>query len=272
MFQSTLPCGERCFQDTSLPAKASDDVSIHAPVRGATTTTFAITSTRPSRTFSIHASRVRTTRGMRQDRMSDKEFQSTLPRGERRNKISPCLLSRCVSIHAPAWGATPEQVVRAARGSFNPRSRVRRRASLARMRAAGEFQSTPPRGERRSVTVLAGRVSHSGDVSIHAPAWGATLPQDTPAAIRRFNPRSLRERRPRSRAWKLVSYEVSIHAPARGATLVQGRCALGGRQCFQSALPARGATLLAIHDPLRPNVSILQRSRVGSDQRLRLVV
>ncbi len=57
-----------------------------------------------------------------------------------------------VSIHAPAWGATP----------------VTPLITLPVLL----FQSTPPHGERL-------RVQHNGeveiDVSIHAPAWGATL-------------------------------------------------------------------------------------------------
>ena len=77
-------------------------------------------------------------------------FQFTLPRGERlprRGKLDPVL---CVSIHAPAWGATV-------------------------------FPTTK---------------HHLSSVSIHAPAWGATLPD--------------------CRYWVVI--DVSIHAPAWGAT------------------------------------------------------
>ena len=56
-----------------------------------------------------------------------------------------------VSIHAPAWGATPADV---------------------RIVHGEAFQSTLPRGERRR----RGRSRHAGRyVSIHAPAWGATV-------------------------------------------------------------------------------------------------
>ncbi|CAA7616874.1 hypothetical protein MTBSS4_170025 [Magnetospirillum sp. SS-4] len=57
-----------------------------------------------------------------------------------------------VSIHAPAWGATPPGMWRS--------------SHFAR------FQSTPPRGGRRASIANGG---HQRVVSIHAPAWGATL-------------------------------------------------------------------------------------------------
>ena len=56
-----------------------------------------------------------------------------------------------VSIHAPAWGATP--------------------ASRSRMQTAW-FQSTPPHGGRHAV---GSGVGIEVEVSIHAPAWGATI-------------------------------------------------------------------------------------------------
>jgi len=73
-----------------------------------------------------------------------------------------------VSIHAPAWGATQH--------------------GLSKVGTLKAFQSTRPRGARRTAT-------QSGqdlvEVSIHAPAWGAT---DTiPCGVydaRGFNPRA----------------------------------------------------------------------------------
>ena len=123
-----------------------------------------------------------------------------------------------VSIHAPAWGATPPPprrprlismfqsthprgVRRCPRpstlpnsSSFNPRTRVGCDWCLTwRSLCDCGFQSTHPRGVRRAELDA---VEHLGLVSIHAPAWGATLPQSSPRALRR----------------------VSIHAPAWGAT------------------------------------------------------
>ena len=79
-------------------------------------------------------------------------FQSTLPRGERHQGITYRLNIMGVSIHAPAWGATVEDLTK--------------RLNLI--------------------------------VSIHAPAWGATKSDD--------------HKRP--------FFRVSIHAPAWGATSI----------------------------------------------------
>ncbi len=95
-------------------------------------------------------------------------FQSTHPRGVRRG--TPCALRFpiCVSIHAPAWGATgPTDGPLGGRDGFNPRTRV-------------------------------GCDSHqrwwlcSCDVvSIHAPAWGATVLRiKQRLMLARFNPRT----------------------------------------------------------------------------------
>ena len=56
------------------------------------------------------------------------------------------------------------------------------------------FQSTPPHGGRQTGPGIQG-LYHP--VSIHAPAWGATVASDS----------------------KVMALSVSIHAPAWGATL-----------------------------------------------------
>ena len=94
-------------------------------------------------------------------------FQSTLPRGER-------------------------LFVRRAAGCvycFNPRSRVGSDIHVgAWLVFARLFQSTLPRGER---PVFHGGVLYHAVVSIHAPAWGATLSsKPTCMAATCFNPRS----------------------------------------------------------------------------------
>jgi len=58
-------------------------------------------------------------------------------------------------------------------GSFNPRARVGRDFQIFHYyKWHLRFQSTRPRGARRQN--LCRRSCHSG-VSIHAPAWGATM-------------------------------------------------------------------------------------------------
>ncbi len=166
-------------------------------------------------------------------------FQSTPPRGGRRGtSLALDRVTREVSIHAPARGAT----------------RAFRRHPRGAM-----FQSTPPRGGRPRL--LAQRPG--AGVSIHAPARGATgAPALGAATGRCFNPRPraggdrgappdrqgrLRSFNPRPRAGgdaMLRAYgacrEVSIHAPARGATRATVRHP--ARREVSIHAPARGAT------------------------------
>ncbi len=97
------------------------------------------------------------------------------------------------------------------------------------------FQSTPPREGRPSST--ADRVRR--DVSIHAPARGATMvPLTTARGSTSFQSTPPREgRRGKSDSHDLAP-PVSIHAPARGATLVDGRP--GPPRCFNPRPRARG--------------------------------
>ncbi len=122
-----------------------------------------------------------------------------------------------VSIHAPAWGATQlhpsfpyesscfnprarvgrdseRLAILSIKDCFNPRARVGRDAwEWAAVALWCLFQSTRPRGARRGGVR---NVAYGGGVSIHAPAWGATLAE----------------------AQHKIAELVSIHAPAWGAT------------------------------------------------------
>ena len=121
-----------------------------------------------------------------------------------------------VSIHAPVGGDAVTPAAAFALSGFNPRPRVggdriRRSCPLA----MPMFQSTPPRGGRRHPLFL---IPQKDRVSIHAPAWGATI----------F---------PRANEQLLC---VSIHAPAWGATLCRP---LAFRSiCVSIHAPAWGAT------------------------------
>ena len=189
------------------PVPPPTPVSIHAPARGAT---------------------------LRQMYMRHGcLFQSTHPRGVRRDRFRWRDHSRRVSIHAPARGAT-ERVRAIGWGkkfqSTHPRG-VRPRV-LMRSTPDFLFQSTHPRGVRRPRQPEDGsrdpfqsthpRGVRHGDwysgnppygVSIHAPARGATTLVN-----------------------KIIEhYKVSIHAPARGATAaIHGVQQLGK---FQSTHP-----------------------------------
>ena len=172
------------------------------------------------------------------------KFQSTHPRGVRHAK--PCYVrygKLPVSIHAPAWGATPVCCLAGERGwpCFNPRTRVgcdpHGRPSPAGSR---RFQSTHPRGVRHRIIIDAPvdvpgfnprtRVGCDTDarqaspikirVSIHAPAWGATpAPDQRQAAEGRVSIHA--PAWGATRAGERLSpflFLVSIHAPAWGAT------------------------------------------------------
>ena len=120
-----------------------------------------------------------------------------------------------ISIHAPAWGATP---------------------SISWLLSKILFQSTLPHGERPVVRfALAVRV-----ISIHAPAWGATGLGRFAARNRLFQstlPHG--ERRVASHAADQAR-RISIHAPAWGATERGHALLLAGRISIHA--PAWGAT------------------------------
>ena len=138
-------------------------------------------------------------------------FQSALPRKERPTLSEDTAPPSVISIHAPAKGATPEPPhLPLAFPYFNPRSREGSDFTavnlLTPLRA---FQSTLPRRERhrrlRSSSgscyfnprsregsdVLSVDGAATTQISIHAPAKGATTPV-SPIRwfIRHFNPRS----------------------------------------------------------------------------------
>jgi len=123
-------------------------------------------------------------------------FQFTRPRGARRYSAIGVLGTTPVSIHAPARGATGWKWIcrhviwfqftrpRGARrlregnqtagGSFNSRARAGRDCvSHVIVPACIEFQFTRPRGARLKMVVLVA----AAQVSIHAPARGATVDQ-----------------------------------------------------------------------------------------------
>ena len=174
-------------------------------------------------------------------RPESRRFQSTHPRGVRPPRWDSFPLCSLVSIHAPAWGATSASARKAASvavfQSTHPRG-VRRSVPSAVCNTS-EFQSTHPRGVRPPdpLSVCDGQA-----VSIHAPAWGATMVLRmmgySLAMFQSTHPRGVRPHRaedyppvricfnPRTRVGCDISsgfksgcmLVVSIHAPAWGAT------------------------------------------------------
>src|SRR5690554_83402 len=77
-------------------------------------------------------------------------FQSTRPRGARRLCCKRLYPSTFVSIHAPAWGATPNEKSSRWDTEFqSTRPRGARHERDGAMYITREFQSTRPRGARR---------------------------------------------------------------------------------------------------------------------------
>ena len=141
-FQSTHPHGVRP-NDTAFPRCA--EVSIHAPVWGATTLRDLYISARAFQ--STHPYGVR--RAREQSRNHRQGFNPRTRMGCDLCSFS-ALSSVAVSIHAPAWGATQK---------------------LENIDNSKMFQSTHPHGVRRFLSSFIRKVQK---VSIHAPAWGAT--------------------------------------------------------------------------------------------------
>ncbi len=200
-------------------------------------------------------------------------------------------LNQYVSIHAPARGATPRpssvsqlnqyvsithpRGVRLAHRSrdklrkrFNPRTRAGATPKLVITYVGIRFQSTHPRGVRRTPACPAifrrlfqsthprgatwggrlGRRNHR--VSIHAPARGATRRR---RSLRRgragFNPRTAAGCDPLTVTLKPWPIFVSIHAPARGAT--RPRSSTSSRRSVSIHARRAGCDTLSFREPDR---------------------
>ena len=121
------------------------------------------------------------------------------------------------------------------------------------------FQSTLPRRERPDALV---QIWAAIDVSIHAPAKGATQTGlSCPGIVSCFNPRS-REGSDYGNGAEFAHNMVSIHAPAKGATLRNGWTWVRMFR-FQSTLPRRER--LGKEAPYPCPGCFNPRSREGSD-------
>ena len=143
-----------------------EEVSIHAPTRGAT----QMLLSRWSVGFS---------------------FQSTRPRGARRSGDFHHAHKAVVSIHAPTRGATAEpHGWRTLPGGFNPRAHAGRDRIAERLQGRQlAFQSTRPRGARPWLPCFV-RTRHSGfNPRAHA---GRDCRRNPPCCLpgRCFNPRA----------------------------------------------------------------------------------
>ena len=203
-------------------------VSIHAPARGATSVASGF---RRHDRVSIHAP----ARGATLDRSTCSAtvegFNSRARKG-RDSSTGRRSSSNRVSIHAPARGATPGGPRGPPVCGFNSRARKGRDRSLSSVCAVIWFQFTRPQGARHH---FAKTYEMNTDVSIHAPARGAT----------------------KSLKYKLKRKSVSIHAPARGATSTSWTAHASSRG-FQFTRP-QGARLSAVG--IRSHLGLFQFTR-----------
>ena len=175
--------------------------------------------------------------------LRSRRFQSTLPRGERHVE-------------------RPKRQARVLFQSTLPRGE--RRVTAGPCPRAIAFQSTLPRGERLFGDVLTRPLL---DVSIHAPAGGATSTARRPALWpASFNPRS-RGGSDTFIVGEVSSGKVSIHAPAGGATRALPKAT--ATEIVSIHAPAGGATR-ATACPVTGTYCFNPRSRGGSDTNGRL--
>ena len=206
-FQSTLPAWER--RGWQLAAVRNGVFQSTLPHGGATRKPFEIETERIY--FNPRPPHGERPGFLECSRFSSK-FQSTLPHGERPPTIPLNRRDDAISIHAPAWGATTLSSSRRMVSSyFNPRPRMGSDTSVSFLSVDRDlFQSTLPHGERLTGKGV-GSITIS--ISIHAPAWRATL----------------------HHGHGLHGNQISIHAPAWGATAAYGLAS--STSAFQSTLP-----------------------------------
>ncbi len=122
-------------------------------------------------------------------------FQSTLPRGERPKTLLEMYQEKCISIHAPARGATDCYAV----SNFDFYISIHAPARGATRKEGTTMAITliSIHAPARGATVYQNVYSFGAPISIHAPARGATC-----------KPKQIK-----------FSLHISIHAPARGATV-----------------------------------------------------
>ena len=123
-----------------------------------------------------------------------------------------------ISIHAPAQGATPSTDSSGLSSLyFNSRSRTGSDLDKSRYSGKQVFQFTLPHRERLKAL---GLTDEQASISIHAPAQGATSPQQHPQHTRLFQFTLPHRERPVAEVIQGSWVVISIHAPAQGATVL----------------------------------------------------
>ena len=182
-----------------MPVQSVDGktVSIHAPAKGATPPSFSQRMASDSSFDPRSREGSDSVQEFARDR--EQQFRSTLPRRER-HVFEASAPYEHVSIHAPAKGATTGGRRASDRTICRFRSTLPRRERPARpVGYDADACSFDPRSREGSDRPSGRHTRVGSEVSIHAPAKGATLGR------------------------MIDGLHVSIHAPAKGATACQLR-------------------------------------------------
>jgi hypothetical protein len=144
-------------------------------------------------------------------------------------------LRRCVSIHAPAWGATSVDLQCSSPTlCFNPRPRVGGdRADRPHAVGPGVSIHAPAWG----ATAFLDPVIKQVKVSIHAPAWGATSRNALTLSLMVFQSTPPRGGRPRA-CGRIDIVTVFQSTPPRGGR--PSRRSRGDRRSWFQSTPPRG--------------------------------
>jgi len=142
-------------------------------------------------------------------------FQSTHPRGVRQPNLIEVAAGPLFQSTHPRGVRHPRPIMRTIRHSFNPRTRAGCDPTCGARRSC--LRSFNPR-TRAGCDQLRGRRERGDEVSIHAPARGATTCTRFLAHLAEFQSTHPRGVRPEFTRRLRAGVSVSIHAPARGAT------------------------------------------------------
>ena len=169
IFQSTLPRGERlALFSISFRCKY---ISIHAPAWGATTTSVTCVSIE---LYFNPRSRVGSDTAFQPGIVPPLNFNPRSRVGSDREAVLKKANYKCISIHAPAWGATARsRKIGCCCLNFNPRSRVG--SDKNHKTCKGEQRYFNPRSRVGSDGAIEEDAKAKQEISIHAPAWGATV-------------------------------------------------------------------------------------------------
>ena len=209
-----------------------------------------------------------------------RRFQSTRPRGARRREsCRDCASIRhfnprarvgrdlfrfqiadavAISIHAPAWGATPKYAL--ALHNFSISIHAPAWGATKNYRIVMHVHDISIHAPAWGATRAGARSYGHRRISIHAPAWGATRCAGRFQSLKRFQSTRPRGARRQGKA-HVRRVLISIHAPAWGAT--QRKSFPNQPPQFQSTRP-RGARRRNMRCP-QPDPYFNPRARVGRD-------